>query len=68
MRTRVDIPESQIRELSEKINRSGAAVIRDAIADYLARRRRHAEQNAFGLWGAAAPDSMEYQEKARAEW
>lgn len=71
MRTLVDIPDTQIRELAElceQVNRPRAALIRDAIADYLARHRRHAEQDAFGLWGKDVPDGLAYQEKARAEW
>ncbi len=71
MRTLVDIPDSQIRELAElceQVNRPRAALIRDAIADYLARHRRHAEQDAFGLWGPGVPDGVAYQEKARNEW
>ena len=71
MRTLVDIPDSQIRELAElcaQVNRPRAALIRDAIADYLSRHRRHAEQDAFGLWGPGAPDGLAYQEKVRNEW
>ena len=71
MRTLVDISDSQIRELAElceQVNRPRAALIRDAIADYLARHRRDGEQAAFGLWGSDGPDGLAYQEKARAEW
>jgi len=71
MRTLVDIPDTQIRELAElcgQVNRPRAALIRDAIADYLARHRRHAEQDAFGLWGKDVPDGLAYQEKGRTEW
>jgi predicted transcriptional regulator len=71
MRTLVDIPDNQIRELAElceQVNRPRAALIRDAIADYLARHRHHAEQDAFGLWGTDGPDGLAYQQKAREEW
>jgi len=71
MRTLVDIPDSQIRELAElceQVHRPRAALIRDAIADYLARHRHVAEQEAFGLWGPDTPDGVVYQGKARSEW
>ena len=71
MRTLVDIPNDQLRELAalaESANKPRAAVIRAAIGEYLAARRRPALQDAFGLWGPVAPDGLAYQEKARAEW
>jgi metal-responsive CopG/Arc/MetJ family transcriptional regulator len=70
MRTLVDIPSEQIRslaELSARFRRPRAALIRDAIAEYLANHRPPAE-DAFGLWGKTAPDGLKYQKKLRAEW
>ena len=70
MRTLIDLPEDQLRALSEigrRTRRSRAAVIRDAVADYLTSRRGEAAE-AFGLWGAKGVDGLTYQKKARAEW
>jgi predicted transcriptional regulator len=72
MRTLIDLPDTQIRalaDLCEQVKQPRAAVIREAVAEYLERRRiskRPAE--AFGLWGAAAADGLDYQRKVRDEW
>ena len=71
MRTLVDIPDDQISalaELCERLKRPRAALIREAIGEYLARRSRTRESNAFGLWGTDATDGLTYQRKMRAEW
>jgi metal-responsive CopG/Arc/MetJ family transcriptional regulator len=71
MRTLVNVGDSQMRELdalSKEEKRSRAALIRDAIDQYLARRRRKHEGDAFGLWGKRKIDGLAYQEKVRREW
>lgn len=71
MRTLVDLGDSQIQELDElskKEKRSRAALIRQAIDDYLAKRRSKQEGDAFGLWGKRKVDGLVYQERARSEW
>ncbi len=71
MRTLVDIGDSQLRaldELSRKGKRSRAALIREAVDDYLAKHRRSQEDDAFGLWGNQKMDGLVYQEKVRGEW
>ena len=71
MRTLVDLGDSQVQaldELSKKEKRSRAALIRQAIDDYLAKRSREQEGDAFGLWGKRKVDGLVYQEKARSEW
>lgn len=71
MRTLVDLGDTQIQaldELSKKDKRSRAALIRQAIDDYLARRQSKQEGDAFGLWGKRKVDGLAYQEKARREW
>ena len=71
MRTLVDIPDDQVRELAvlgEQVHRPRSALIREAIADYLTRHRRPVGQDAFGLWGPDTPDGLTYQEKVRSEW
>jgi predicted transcriptional regulator len=70
MRTLIDISSEQIRslaELSARSRRPRAALIRDAITEYLASHRPPAE-DAFGLWGKAAPAGLKYQKKLRTEW
>jgi metal-responsive CopG/Arc/MetJ family transcriptional regulator len=71
MRTLVDLGDNQIQaldELSKKEKRSRAALIRQAIDDYLATRPSKQESDAFGLWGNRKVDGLAYQEKVRREW
>ena len=71
MRTLVDLGDTQIQaldELSKREKRSRAALIRQAIDDYLAKQRRKQEGDAFGLWGKRTVDGLAYQEKVRGEW
>lgn len=71
MRALVDIEESQIRELdrlARKQRQSRAALIREAVADYLGKHARNTTEDAFGLWGTRAVDGLAYQEKIRSEW
>ena len=71
MRISVDLGETQIQaldELSKKEKRSRAALIRQAIDNYLAERHGKQESNAFGLWGHRKVDGLAYQEKVRCEW
>lgn len=71
MRTLVDVGESQLQELDElskEEKRSRAALIREAIDDFLAKRRSKHEGDAFGLWGDRKVDGLVYQERLRSEW
>jgi len=71
MRTLVDLGDTQIRaldELSKKEKRSRAALIRQAIDDFLRDLRDKQEGDAFGLWGKRKVDGLTYQEKVRREW
>ena len=71
MRTLVDLGDTQLQaldELSKKEKRSRAALIRQAIDDYLAKQRDKQEGDAFGLWGKRRVDGLAYQEKVRSEW
>lgn len=70
MRTLIDIPEKQIKELTaisqaEKVSR--AEVIRKAIAYYLEKKKPQSD-DAFGLWKDRNIDGLAYQEQARSEW
>lgn len=71
MRTLVDIPDDQIQALAtlcERAHQPRAALIREAIAEYLARHHQADTQAAFGLWGSEAEDGLAYQDRLRAEW
>ncbi|HLZ01933.1 MAG TPA: ribbon-helix-helix protein, CopG family [Bradyrhizobium sp.] len=71
MRTLVDLGDAQLQaldELSKKEQRSRAALIRQAIDDYLGKRRGEQESEAFGLWGKRKVDGLAYQKKVRSEW
>ena len=71
MRTLIDLPDTQIRALAalcEKVNQPRAALIREAVAEYLDRQAATTAGSAFGLWGSDAADGLAYQEKVRAEW
>lgn len=70
MRVLVDIPDNQLGALTalcERVRQPRAAVVRQAIAEYLARHQEQVRQDAFGLWGKG-PDGLAYQEAMRAEW
>jgi metal-responsive CopG/Arc/MetJ family transcriptional regulator len=71
MRTLVDVGDSQLQELDElskEEKRSRAALIREAIDDFIAKRRSKHEGDAFGLWGNRKVDGVVYQNKLRGEW
>jgi metal-responsive CopG/Arc/MetJ family transcriptional regulator len=71
MRTLVDLGDTQLQELDElskEEKRSRAALIREAIDDFLAKRRSKHESEAFGLWGKRKVDGLVYQDKVRGEW
>jgi len=70
MRTLVDIPDRQIKELTaicevEKVSR--AEIIRQAIASYI-EKKKPATVEAFGLWKDRKVDGLAYQEQVRSEW
>jgi metal-responsive CopG/Arc/MetJ family transcriptional regulator len=67
----IDVGDSQLHELDElskQENRSRAALIREAIDDFLAKRRSKHQGDAFGLWGKRKVDGLVYQERVRSEW
>jgi metal-responsive CopG/Arc/MetJ family transcriptional regulator len=70
MRTLVDIPEDELEELNSlsrtrKVSR--AALIRQAVAGFLAENRAGLEDS-FGMWKKREVDGVRYQEKLRDEW
>ena len=74
MRILIDLPRDQIdalAKLGEQRGRSRAALIREAVAEYLDKRQPGDSDEAFGLWRtpAAEPeDGVAYQRRLRAEW
>ncbi len=73
MRTLVDIPDDQIAELTKLAERekvSRAALIRQAVADLLAAKRKgrgSAIETAFGI-RPDMEDGLAFQERLRSEW
>ncbi len=71
MRTIVDIPKDKIDELDEiskKNKQSRAALIREAISEYLSKRSKGDSDKAFGIWKDSNIDALKYQENIRSEW
>jgi predicted transcriptional regulator len=71
MRILIDLPDTQIQSLAalcERVKQPRAAIIREAVAEYLERRSTKPADAAFGLWGAETIDGVAYQDRARAEW
>lgn len=71
MRTLVDVGDGQLQELdklSKKEKRSRAALIREAIDDFLAKQQSKYEGDAFGLWSTRKVDGLVYQNRLRREW
>ncbi len=71
MRTIIDLPEDQVRELRElcKTERiSRAEAVRRALAQMLARKQSAGRESAFGAWKGRKIDSRQFVEKLRREW
>lgn len=74
MRTLVDLPQNQLEALARlgKANgRSRAALVREAVAEYLGKHQAGDLDEAFGLWQnetGEVEDGLAYQERLRAEW
>jgi hypothetical protein len=70
-RTLIDIPEPDLQAVAEVAERQGvsrAAVIREAVAAYLATHPCKPAAQAFGLWGTREPDGISLQRQLRDEW
>jgi predicted transcriptional regulator len=71
MRTVIDVPDDLIQSLdqvSDTENRSRAALIREAITEYLCKKTLPTAEAAFGLWKQNPVDGVRYQEELRSEW
>ena len=74
MRIAVEIPDDELAELTKLAKRNGvsrASLVRQAVADLLAARRRTGVVEidaAFGLRADREEDSLAYQARLRSEW
>ncbi len=71
MRTIIDIPDETapvLDALAKRQKVSRAAVIREAIAQYLATRVSEEGDEAFGIWQGRGEDGLDYQQRLREEW
>lgn len=69
----VDVPADDVRKLDEIAKRDGksrAAVLREAVSEYLDAGRKEGCEKYFGLWArhGIEIDPVEYERKRRAEW
>lgn len=69
----VDVPADDVRKLDEIAKREGksrAAVLREAVSEYLQVFSKDGFEKYFGLWArhGVEIDSDEYDRKRRAEW
>lgn len=71
MRTVIDVPDEVIQSLdrvSDAEKRSRAALIREAITEYLRLKSVPPAEAAFGLWKQRGSDGLRYQTDIRDEW
>jgi len=71
MRTIIDVPDALIESLDQFCaleQRSRAALIREAITQYLKVKSVPAAEEAFGLWKKREVDGVQYQKSLRDEW
>lgn len=71
MRTVIDVSDEMIQSLdrvSGAEKRSRAALIREAIAEYLRMKSVLPAESAFGIWKANKTDGVHYQNDLREEW
>ena len=71
MRTVIELPDEQLRQLADVCRREGvsrAEVIRRAVADYLDARQVRDGDDVFGLWRDRNLDGLQYERRRRREW
>jgi Ribbon-helix-helix protein, copG family len=69
----VDVPVDDVRKLDEIAKREGksrAAVLREAVTNYLEESRKEGFEKYFGLWErhGSTVDGLEYERQLRDEW
>jgi hypothetical protein len=69
----VDVPADDVRKLDEIAKRAGksrAAVLREAVSNYLEVCGKEGFEKYFGLWErhGSTVDGLEYERQLRGEW
>lgn len=69
----VDIPEEDLARLdalAKAEGKSRAALLREAVAEYIAAESKQGFEKYFGLWErhGSQVDGLEYERKLRSEW
>jgi Ribbon-helix-helix protein, copG family len=69
----VDVPADDVRKLDEIAKREGksrAAVLREAVSNYLEASGKEGFEKYFGLWErhGSTVDGLEYERQLREEW
>jgi hypothetical protein len=69
----VDVPADDVRKLDEIAKREGksrAAVLREAVSNYLEASGKEGFEKYFGLWErhGSTVDGLEYERQLRGEW
>jgi hypothetical protein len=69
----VDVPAEDVRKLDEIAKREGksrAAVLREAVSNYLEASGKQGFEKYFGLWErhGSTVDGLEYERQLRDEW
>ena len=69
----VDVPADDVRKLDEIAKREGksrAAVLREAVSNFLQESRKEGFEKYFGLWErhGSTVDGLEYERQLREEW
>jgi hypothetical protein len=69
----VDVPADDVRKLDEIAKREGksrAAVLREAVSNYLEVTGKEGFEKYFGLWErhGSTVDGLEYERNLRGEW
>lgn len=71
MRTVIDVPDKLIQSLDrvgDTEQRSRAALIREAITEFLRNKSVAPAEAAFGIWKQRQIDGLRYQRELRDEW
>ncbi len=71
MRTIIDIPDQLIESLDRMgtaHRKSRAALVREAISEFLRAKSTPAAEVAFGIWKHRKKDGVKYQADLRREW
>ncbi len=69
----VDVPEEDVARLDAMARAEGksrAAVLREAVANYIAAESKHGFEKYFGLWErhGSTVDGLDYERRLRGEW